>query len=280
MKRFCWAILVMSALILTGCGNPSNAPVASTPTGTVPASSAPAHISSPGSVSASVNVVPAQQSNLGFILSAPVKEINIKEGDQVKAGQVLMVLDTPGLVNAVAGAEATVSAQQAIVELMNYPYKKIFKDTGFIYVKAYPERRQQAQAELEADQAALDRAQYTLAQGTLVAPYDGTIVAINIQPGELVQPGEVVAVIGTLNQLQVQTTDLSERDIARVQVGQSAMVHLKAFDQDLSGKVASISPLGKEYNGDIVYRVTIELDSPPANLMWGMSGDVTIQTQQ
>ena len=101
MKRFCWTILLMSALILTGCGSPSNVAVSSTPS-TVATASAPTNASNPGSVSASVNVVPAQQSNLGFIISAPVKEVDIKEGDQVKAGQVLMVLDTPDLTNAVA----------------------------------------------------------------------------------------------------------------------------------------------------------------------------------
>ena len=278
MKRFCWTILLTSALILTGCGSPSNLTAATSPSAaTAPV---PTITSNLGSVTASVNVVPAQQSNLGFIISAPIKEINVKEGDQVKAGQTLMALDTPDLANAVAGAEATVNAEQQIVELMNYPYKKIFQNGGFVYVKAYVERRQQAQAELESAQAALDIAKYKLAQGTLVAPYDGTIVSVNVKAGELVQPGEVVAVIGTLNHLQIQTTDLSEKNIAHVQVGQTATVQLKAFDKDLSGKVTAIAPMGEPYNGDIVYKVTIELDSPPSNLMWGMSGDATIQTQQ
>ncbi len=278
MKRFCWTILLTSALILTGCGSPSNLTAATSPSAaTAPV---PTITSNLGSVTASVNVVPAQQSNLGFIISAPIKEIDVKEGDQVKAGQTLMALDTPDLANAVAGAEATVNAEQQIVELMNYPYKKIFQNGGFVYVKAYVERRQQAQAELESAQAALDIAKYKLAQGTLVAPYDGTIVSVNVKAGELVQPGEVVAVIGTLNHLQIQTTDLSEKNIAHVQVGQTATVQLKAFDKDLSGKVTAIAPMGEPYNGDIVYKVTIELDSPPSNLMWGMSGDATIQTQQ
>ncbi len=278
MKRFCWTILLASALILTGCGNPSNDAVAATP----PAANAPAptQASNPGSVSASVTVVPAQQSNLGFIISAPVEEVDVKAGDQVKAGQTLIVLDTPTLANAVAGAQGTVDAQQEIVELMNYPYKVYFQGGRFSYVKAFIERRQQAQAQLDADQAALNIAKYKLAQGTLVAPYDGTIVALNVKAGELVQPGEVAAVIGTLDHLQVQTTDLSEKNIAHVQVGETVSVRLKAFDQDLSGKVAAIAPMGEKYNGDIVYKVTIELDSPPSNLMWGMSGDVTIQTRQ
>ncbi|MCL4528730.1 MAG: efflux RND transporter periplasmic adaptor subunit [Chloroflexi bacterium] len=278
MKRFCWTILLTSALILTGCGNPSNITVSAT--SSAANVSAPTQAPNPGSATASVNVVPAQESNLSFLLSATVKEIDVKEGDQVKAGQTLMVLNTPDLENAVTAAEANVQAQQAIVNLRNYPYKRIFKDGQIVYVKAFIEFRQQAQAELDVAQAALDVAKYKLAQATLTAPYDGTIVAINAKAGELVQPGEVVAVIGTLNHLQIQTTDLSEKNIAHVQVGQTATVQLKAFNQGLSGKVTAIAPMGKPYNGDIVYKVTIELDSPPSNLMWGMSGNVTIQTQQ
>ena len=278
MKQIYWTTIIVSALFLTGCGGPAPVAVPST-TANRATAPAPSNSSNPGSVSASVIVIPAGQSKLGFIISAPIKEIDVKEGDIVKAGQVLMVLDTPELANSVTGAEATVSSQQAIVELMNYSYKKTFQGGRFVYVKAYIERRQQAQAQLDAAQAALDRAKYTLAQGTLVAPYDGTIVAINVKTGELVQPGEVVAVLGTLDHLQVQTTDLSERNIARVQIGQIASVRLKAFAQDLSGRVIAISPMGEKSKGDVIYKVTIELDSPPLNLLWGMSGDVTIQAQ-
>jgi RND family efflux transporter MFP subunit len=278
MKRLCWTIILMSALILTGCGNPSNITAAATPSAANVF--APTQAPNPGSVTASVNVVPAQKSNLSFLLSATVKEIDVKEGDPVKAGQTLMALNAPDLENAVTAAEANVQAQQAIVNLRNYPYKKIFKDGQIVYVKAFIEFRQQAQAELDAAQAALDAAKSKLAQATLTAPYDGTIVAINVKTGELVQPGEVVAVIGTLNHLQVQTTDLSEKNIAHVQVGQTATVRLKAFDQDFSGKVTAIAPMGEPYNGDIVYKVTIELDAPPPNLLWGMSGNATIQTGQ
>jgi multidrug resistance efflux pump len=128
-------------------------------------------------------------------------------------------------------------------------------------------------------QSALDSAQAALAQATLVAPYDGTIVSINVVPGELVRSGQVVAVIGDLTHMQVETTDLSERAIAAVRIGQAASIRLKAFTQDLSGKVIMIAPLGVESKGDIVYKVTIDLDKQPDGLMWGMTGDVDINTK-
>ncbi len=105
-------------------------------------------------------------------------------------------------------------------------------------------------------------------------------MTINVVPGQLVQPGQVAVVIGDLNHLQIETTDLSEREIAYVKIGQTATVHIKALNQDFSGKVIAIAPKATKYNGDWVFKVTIVLDQQPPSLIWGMSADVQIQTQE
>jgi HlyD family secretion protein len=108
---------------------------------------------------------------------------------------------------------------------------------------------------------------------------DGTVVSIKVSQGELVQSGEVVLVIANLNRLRAETTDLSERDIARVKLGQHATVRLKAFSNSLNGMVAAVMPVsGRSPDGDIIYKVTIELEGQPTQLLWGMTGDVEIDT--
>src|SRR5215212_12181410 len=80
----------------------------------------PAFAAQDGIVVASAVVVPAQISRLGFLTSAIVKEVNVKEGDRVKAGQTLAILNTPDLeFNIVAAQEAFRSAQ-ANAELQRY----------------------------------------------------------------------------------------------------------------------------------------------------------------
>lgn len=106
-----------------------------------------------------------------------------------------------------------------------------------------PEVRAQVDARLEQAQAGLSLAQANLAQGTLLAPFDGTVVSVDVQPAELVKANQAIVTVGDLRHLQVETTDLSERDIAGIRVGQSAAVRLKAFSQPLSGKVIAISPM-------------------------------------
>ena len=99
-------------------------------------------------------------------------------------------------------------------------------------------------------------------------------------PGETVSAGQVVLVLADLNHLQIETTDLSERDVINVHIGQTATVSVKALNQDLSGAVTAISPMAGAVGGDVVYKVTIALDQQPQGLRWGMSAEVEIHTQE
>lgn len=278
MKHYYWTTILVLAILLTGCA----ATPMPTATLTPAASATPDHsfISSSGIVNASAIVAPAQTSQMGFLISAPVQQVDVKEGDQVKAGQTLIILNTPALNSSVTAAKAAVRGAQDEVDHLNYPYKEIRHSGKSVYVKAYVEMRDQAAAQLDSLQAALDASQAILNEGTLTAPYDGTIVTINVVPGQLVQPGQVAIIIADLNHLQIETTDLSEREIMHVTIGQTATVHIKALDQGFSGKVVAIAPKATKYNGDWVFKVTIALDQQPLNLQWGMSGDIQIQTQK
>ena len=280
MKKFCWTKLMAGmilTIILAGCASPSPAP-ASLPTSAVSTPVANTSSSTADSVTASAVVAPAQISQLGFLISAPVKEVDVKEGDKVKQGQTLVVLDTPQLSLSVNAAQAALTSAQAKAIIRSYQHKE-YIDGKVYYLSGPPELRQIANIQVVQAQAALETAQATLAQGTLTAPYDGTVVSLNIVPGQLVQPGQVVAVIGDLNHLQIETTDLSERDIAGVQIGQTATIHVKALNRDFTGRVIAIAPMATKHNADWVYKVTIEFDKQPQNLLWGMSADVTIQTK-
>jgi HlyD family secretion protein len=127
----------------------------------------------------------------------------------------------------------------------------------------------------------LDSAKATLAaQSTLFAPFDGIIASIDISPAETVVPGEVIVIMGDFSRLQVETKDLSERDIPRVQIGQPARVFIEPLNQEFPGKVIDISRISSTLGGDVVFKVTIDLDQQPQGLLWGMSANVEIATGQ
>ncbi len=128
-----------------------------------------------------------------------------------------------------------------------------------------------AQTQLQAAQAALERL-------TLTAPFAGTVSQVQIHPGEWVIAGQPILTLADLAHLQVETNDLSERDVPQVHVGQPVTVYVKALNQNVAGRVARIAPLAETLGGDVVYTATIELDSLPEGLRAGMSVEVQFGT--
>ena len=270
-------LLFIALLLLTACASP--APAEPTPIAAPVVEEA--QVSSPQAVIASAEVEPARVSYLGFTISALVKEIPVKDGDLVKAGDVLMALNTPELEYAIVAAEADFNARSQAAQLQKAE-KVLYVDPNTGKKSWYSLPREvflKAQAKADQSKASWDTAIASLAQATLTAPFDGTIVDIAVIPGELVQVNQVVLTLADLNDLQITTTDLSERDIARVKIGQSVNAYIEALDVTVTGKVIRISPIAETVGGDVVYPVTIELDEQPDGLLWGMSAEVELSTK-
>lgn len=265
MNKILLSGMVILAIALSAC-NQSASPTA-IPTIVLGPSSPSQGGPSGSSVSASAEVVPVHKVNLSFPLVGTVKTIDVQVGDTVTAGDVLVSLDTVILEAKVAEAEANVAATETQVRYLRR-------------VGPGDEQLKAAEAEVERAQAVVDQVQATLAQATLAAPIAGTVVAVEIAPGETVVPGQVVVIIGDLTNMRIETTDLSEQDVPAVQIGQEVVVFIDALGQEFNGEVADIARSSETIGGDVVYKVTVELDEQPEGLRWGMSAEVEIQAEQ
>lgn len=137
------------------------------------------------------------------------------------------------------------------------------------------------QEEIAAAQARLDQAKAALAAATLIAPFDGTVAAVNIKEGETVTPGVPVITIGALSNLRLETDDLSETNIARVKVGQVASVTFEALPGKIfKGTVTQTAPIASQKQGGTNYTVTVEIENLDPALRWGMTGHIEINTKQ
>ncbi|MFH1184624.1 MAG: efflux RND transporter periplasmic adaptor subunit [Chloroflexota bacterium] len=252
-------ISVCLLLIAAGCSG-GNAPTV-LPTVVLNADSSTAA----GAVTASGVVVPARRAELSFPLTGVVRTVLVQVGDRAAAGDRLVELDP-----AVLEAEAHVADADLQAAQIAYTY---LARTG-----TDQEHLDSALADVARAQALLDAKTATLTQATLLAPFDGTVASIDISPAETVVPGQVVLTLGDLTTFQVETTDLSERDAPRVQVGQSAEVEIVALGKQIPGTVAVVARIASTVGGDVVYKVTITLDSQPNGLLWGMSSTVRIST--
>lgn len=274
MKKLSW--IFIGIFLSTSCGSP--APVEEVTLASPTSSTTTVIQSDPNVVVASGVIEPAQVSEMAFSISAFVKDIPITEGDSVQTGQTLMVLNTPDLEYAVIAAEQDYNARALAAELQKAD-KVLYVNPNTGKVSWLPLPREvylKALAIADQSKAIWDSASATLAQNTITARFDGTVVDVLAATGGTVQANQTVLVLADLNHLQVTTTDLSERDIAQVNIGQSVNVYIEALDVTITGKVIRISPIAKNIGGDIVFPVTIELDGQPKGLLWGMTAEVEI----
>lgn len=268
MKKTTWIVFLTLTLTLTACGQAATAE----PIPTVGLDASASDSGSPASVSAgtaiaSAEVRPVNSVNLGFPLLGSVKTVEVEVGDTVSAGQTIATLDTSILEAQVAEAEANLAAAEA---QMAYQ-----KRTG----GTYQDHLDAAQANIDRAQAIVDQAKATLAQATLYTPIGGTVISVDAAPGETANPGQVIIVVADLNHMRIETTDLSERDIPAVQIGDTASVFVDALNKSFEGRVVDIDRQSETVGGDVTYKVTIELGEQPAGLRWGMSAEVEIQTE-
>ncbi len=141
-----------------------------------------------------------------------------------------------------------------------------------------PDDLEAAQARLAAAEAALIAAQAALADVELTAPFSGLIVKLDLKPGEQALPGKTAVILADFSQWKVETEDLNEMEIPRVQNGQAVTIIPDAFpDLELAGEVVLISQLYEEKFGDITYKARIVLQDGDPRLRWGMTVTVRFE---
>ena len=184
--------------------------------------------------------------------------------DQLKAGATQ---------NELAAAAADITAAQARTEQAQ-------AQLDLLKAGAAPEQIAVAEAGVKQAQVAVDTAKAQLEKRQLIAPFDGTIGTVYVRSGEQAQPGQAIVTLGNLGALRVETTDLSETDIARVKVGQPVKVTFDALPgKTLDGRVARIAPMSTPGQSAVNYIVTVQLDEGDPALRWGMTAFVDVQVQ-
>ena len=272
MKKVFWIVISILALTLAACGQAATTEAIPTVSLEGGQTSTGVQTNSGDSVSAAALVVPRSEARLSFTSVGRVTSVNVQVGDKVEAGQILVELDT-------AVQEAKVKEAEANLAYAEIELTYLIRVTGCRGEGCAPSQKhiEVAENDVVRAQALLDSAKAVLeSQSHLVAPLAGTVVSVDISPAETVTPGEVVIVIGDLSGYRIETTDLSERDVPSVKVGQEVNVFVEALGQDFKGKVADISNISSTFGGDVVYKVTIDFTQQPKGLLWGMSADVEI----
>jgi multidrug resistance efflux pump len=164
---------------------------------------------------------------------------------------------------------ADIAVYQADVRQAQAQLDKLLKGTR-------PELLAQAEANVAASTAALQQQLVALSKLELRAPFTGTVASLDVTLGEQVTQGVPVLRLADLEQLQLETEDLTELQVVLIQEGDAATVSFDAIpDLTMTGTVTRIRPFGETSSGDIVYRATIALPQADPRLRWNMTAVVT-----
>ena len=115
-----------------------------------------------------------------------------------------------------------------------------------------------AEAAVARAEAARQQAAAALGDTELRAPFDGLLAVLHVRAGEQVVPGAPVAEFGDVSGWLVETDDLSELDVVRVQPGQAVQLTFDAVPGlQLRGVVERVQPKGEKKLGDMTYMAAV-----------------------
>ena len=131
--------------------------------------------------------------------------------------------------------------------------------------------------DLQAAQAQVDSAQAILNQVKITAPFSGTILSVNVAPGDMVSPGTVVVVIADLSEMHVDVP-IAEVDYNRLAAGQSAQLVLDAIpDTTYHGQVTQLGLAASTSGGMVSYPIRVVVTDADKNMLPGMTVAVEIE---
>lgn len=166
--------------------------------------------------------------------------------------------------------KALFDVAQAVLKLAEIEVKKLESGRG-----VNPEQLAAAQARLTSAKAAVASAESLIDARVLTASIDGTVVDLSLQTGEQVAAGIPVIVLADFSNWIIKTENLTEMEVAGIQVGQKVEVVLDALPEViLAGQVTHINTRFEEKRGDITYTVTIQLEQVDPQMRWGMTAAV------
>ena len=216
-------------------------------------------------VSATGKIQPEVEVKISSEVSGEVIALNVKEGQQVKKGDLLVKINPDIYESGVNRTVASLSTTKAGVNQAdaqvkeakaNYDRNKKLFDKGVIskaewdrIVSAYEvatAAKQSAYYQMKSASANVTEANDNLKRTSIFAPADGTISKLDVELGERVMGTQGMAStelmrIANLNNMEVEV-DVNENDIVKVNIGDSAKVEVDAYlKRKFEGIVTSIS---------------------------------------
>ncbi len=257
-------------------------------------------------VTATGRIQPTTQVNISADVSAKITRLDVKEGQWVEKGTLLLELDKERYVAAVESAEASLRSAEANANVVQESMTKADKDyertkqlhaqnlespaaldADYAAAQVEHARHRSTLDQIEQERAALKQARDSLAKCTIYAPISGTISKLNKERGEMALGSQfqedVIMVLSNLSGMEA-LVDVDENDIVSVRVGDKATIEVDALPGvSLAGEVTDIANSAKVSASGTTdqkteFEVKVAVTDPNAQLRPGMTASAEIVT--
>ncbi|HSA24860.1 MAG TPA: efflux RND transporter periplasmic adaptor subunit, partial [Myxococcota bacterium] len=218
-------------------------------------------------VTASGKIRPEKEVQVAADVGGYIRQLTVKEGDQVTAGQLLVQIEPEiyaARVQEVEAAAKTAQAQVALAEASLVRIRGEEERVRGLYAKDLTSKSalEKAQAELTIGQAqvdsargqllqaqaTLDKARKDLKKCTITSPLNGTVVLLNKEAGERASGGDfredIIMTVSDLSSMEVEV-EVGEREVVLISEGDEAEIEADAFaGKPIPGRVKEVGSAG------------------------------------
>lgn len=225
----------------------------------------------------SANLEPAWSADISSKVDGRIDRLLVEEGDVVKAGSLLAVLDTNELAAQVVQAQGSLFAAQASLEQANLDLKRTeaLAKQGAVSVQALDTariKRDLAIGGLRSAEGNLALLQARLDNANIVAPRDGVVVKRYVQSGYYTKAGTAIVAVADVTSLLAKAI-VGEAQVHEMAVGSKVVVQVNAFpDKQFAGTVTRVSPAAAQPSRTFTAEITIP--NPDGQLKSGMFAKV------
>jgi len=235
----------------------------------------------PVSESAVGTIRAVHETSIGSKLLARVVAVNLKAGQKVQAGDVLVQLDDADLRARLQKAKAAVASAEAVYTQAaadEKRYAELFKRNAISqqqYEKEATALRSR-EAELQQARETAKEVQATLDWATIRSPIDGMVIDKKVDVGDMVSPGQILVTLFDPKRMQL-VASVRESLTHQLRIGQSIGVRVEGLNKQCEGTVSEIVPEAQSASRSFQVKVT---GPCPTGVYTGMFGRILIPLQE
>ena len=235
-----------------------------------------------GTVRASGMIEALQSANLSTRMMGQVESINVKIGQEVNKGDLLLKINNTDLYAKQAQVKAGIrQAESAFANAeKDYERFKTLFEKGSASEKELDDmttRYEMAKSSLEAAKEMKTEVAAQFKYSDLRAPFDGVVINTFVKSGDMANPGMPLVTVEGAGQFEA-TAMVLETDIAKLQEGADATVNIKSLDKQVAGVLKEVSLSSRNTGGQ--YQVKIQLTEDVPGIHSGMFVNAEIMSTE